>query len=427
VHEYWRIREEGFMAESAEAVVVGGGILGCSAALHLVEAGVPDVVLVERDGLAQATSHAGAGFVGIWAQGYVGAWLAEEVELERYGLDFYDRLATEGYEVDYKRNGNLWAATTPEAWEQFIAPIANHEAVPERRILNPEDVEEATGIVSGDAVVGGVLFPNGCQVSAPKASAAVASRFERAGGRLETRCPVERVLVENGRVAGVDTARGRLATHTVVLAAGAWTNVLLRELGVFVPMVPLVQSRIVTEPLGVPPSMPTLMLQEFEFIWLREEQGGLLWGSSYETAPRNAFVEDDPPERFDYLPLDGVLKVQRDGREAARAIPVLGRYRSMTVAQGAPTYTPDLRALVGAVPGIEGLYVVGGCNEAGVTHGPGYGRLIADLVVGRGPSVTEIDVFRLDRFDGRYTTGAEVVAGMNQVMGSIFAGAGAEA
>src|SRR5438105_12587508 len=152
------------MSESVEAAVVGGGILGCSAALHLVEAGVEDVVLVERDGLAQATSHAGAGFVGIWAQGYVGAWLAEEVELERYGLDFYDRLAREGDDIGYKRNGNLWAATTLEAWDRFVAPIANHEAVPERRVLSPSEVEAVTGIVSAEAIVGGVLFPSGCQV-----------------------------------------------------------------------------------------------------------------------------------------------------------------------------------------------------------------------------------------------------------------------
>src|SRR5439155_10527957 len=230
----------GSMAESVEAVVVGGGILGCSAALHLAEAGVRDVVLLERDGLAQATSHAGAGFVGIWGQGYVGAWVDEEVELERYGLDFYGRLAQEGYEFDYKRNGNLWSATTAEAWDRFIAPIANHEAVPERRILSPAEVEEVTGIVSSEAVVGGVLFPSGCQVSASKASIALAARFARAGGRIETRRPVERVIVENGRVTGVETTQGRLSTDTLILAAGAWTNVLLRELGVFVPMVPLV-------------------------------------------------------------------------------------------------------------------------------------------------------------------------------------------
>ena len=79
--------------------------------------------------------------------------------------------------------------------------------------------------------------------------------------------------------------------------------------------------------------------------------------------------------------------------------------------------------MVGTVPGIEGLFVVGGCNEAGVTHGPGYGRLIADCVVGGASSLTDIGPFRLDRFGDAFSTGPEVVAGMNEVMGSIFAAA----
>ena len=111
------------------------------------------------------------------------------------------------------------------------------------------------------------------------------------------RRPVERIVVKNGRVCGLDTSQGRIDTEVVVVAAGAWTNVLLRELGFFVPMVPLVQSRIITEPLGVPSTMPTLMLQEFNHIWLREERGGLLWGSTYEEAPRYDFTDADPPDR----------------------------------------------------------------------------------------------------------------------------------
>jgi sarcosine oxidase subunit beta len=79
--------------------------------------------------LAQATSSAGGGFVGIWGGGYLPPW-REEDELERYGLDFYARLAGEGYDLEYKRNGNLWAATTQEAWERYVAVIADREAVP---------------------------------------------------------------------------------------------------------------------------------------------------------------------------------------------------------------------------------------------------------------------------------------------------------
>lgn len=196
--------------------------------------------------MAQATSSAGGGFVGIWGGGYLPPWREEEIELERYGLDFYARLAGEGYDLKYKRNGNLWAATTQEAWERYVAVIADHEAVPERRVLDPREVEEVTSIIPAKSVVGGVLFPNGCQVSAPKSATATAARFVEPGGRVDVRRPVERLVVANGRVTGIETLRGRISTDVVVVAAGAWTNVLLRELGVFVPIVPLVQSRIDT-------------------------------------------------------------------------------------------------------------------------------------------------------------------------------------
>ena len=81
------------LPQRAEVVVIGGGILGCAAALHLLERGVEDVLVLERDGLAQATSHAGGGFVGRWGGGYVPAWGTQELALEAYGLDFYRSLA----------------------------------------------------------------------------------------------------------------------------------------------------------------------------------------------------------------------------------------------------------------------------------------------------------------------------------------------
>lgn len=408
------------MSKRADVVVVGGGILGCAAALHLADAGAGDVLLLERDDVAQATSAAGAGFIGEWAAGYLTPWGSDELAIERYALAFYAGLAEDGFDIGYKRNGNLWAATTDEAWDKFVKVIAEHPAVEDKQILSGADVEAATGIIRGDTVVGGVLHPRGGQVTAPKATRAVATRFERAGGRIATRRPVDAVMVSNGRVVGVETRHGRVDTDTVVLAAGPWTRSLLAPLGVRVPMVPLVAARIVTEPLGVPAPMPTLMLQEFSFIWLREEQGGLLWGCSFEIAPRHAFVDREVPERLDQLPLDGVLYTQRAGVRASEVMPVLARYHSMTVAHGAPSYTPDLKGMVGAVPAIEGLYVVGGCNEAGISHGPGYGKAIAELIVDGTPKLVGLDAYRLDRFGDTFANDAAVVTAMDDTSGNIF-------
>ncbi len=397
------------MVERSDVVVVGGGVIGCSVALHLARAGVDDVTVVERDDVAQATSRAGAGFVGEFAAGWDPRLADEELAIERYGLAFYRQLADDGARFDHRGNGNLYTARTEEAFAAKCLPLL--ERVPDGRRLSAQEVGEITeGVVPADRVAGGVLHPSGGQVTAGKAARAMAERFRAGGGRLLTRRPVTRLVVEHGRVVGVETADGTIACERVVLAAGAWANVLLRPLDVFLPYAPLVAFRVVTEPLGIPSTLPTLMMHDPPF-YAREEHGALLWGGGYQAPPRHAFVDVDPPERFDQLPLDGYEQLrERVAQGIGEVIPAFASARSATVAFGAPTYTPDGRALIGPVPGIEGLLVVSGCNEGGVTHAPGFGRLVAELIVDAEPSLCGLAPFALDRFGDRFARTADVVA-----------------
>lgn len=382
---------------SAEVVVIGAGIIGCSVALHLAQAGVDDVLIVDRDGVAQGTSSAGAGFIGEWAAGWDPRLRDEELAIERYGLAFYAGLAEDGAAFGHRGSGNLYVARTAEALEREFVPYL--ERVPDGVRLTAAEVGRLTdGVVDADRIAGGVLLPSGGQVSAREAARVMAQRFLDRGGRIETRLPVRRILVEDGRVRGVETSRGPIAAERVVLAAGAWANVLLRPLGVHLPYVPLVAMRVVTEPLAIPPTLPTLMMHDPP-CYVREEAGGLLWSSVSSAPPRRAFVDVDPPERFDQLPLDAFLDMRdRHLGAMAEVVPALGRARSATVAFGAPTYTPDGRALIGPVPEADGLLVVSGCNEGGVTHGPGFGKVAAELVTGATPSICSPQPFALERF-----------------------------
>lgn len=408
--------------DRVDAVVIGGGILGASAAVHLIESGLDQVLLLERDGLAQGTSSAGAGFIGMWGAGYIAEWAMEELEIEEYSVGFYERLADEGLDVGFKRNGNLWATTTEEAWRTHIEPLVAHPRVADKRVLEPEEVEEITGIVNANGILRGFFHPSGGYVSAPRATLALADRFCRRGGRIELRRPVEQIIVEKGRVTGVQTARGRIETEAVVVACGAWSGPLLGEHGIWLPMVPLVASRIITEDLNLPATMPTIMVPEFAFIWLREEGGALLWGCDYNCFPHTAFVDAPAPERFDQLPLDGLFHTQQVGLQAAGAIPILHRYRSMRVAHGTPCFTPDKRGLIGGAGGIDGLYIMGGCNEAGISHGPGWGKLIAELVVARVPTNPVADAFSPGRFGSEFRSGRDVLEALDGGWGARGAG-----
>jgi sarcosine oxidase, subunit beta len=407
-------------SESSEIVVIGGGIMGCSVALHLAEAG-PDVRLLERDGVFEGTSAAGAGFIGYWATEFP-TFGPEEVAVERYGLEFYAQLAAGGHEIYHRSNGVLFIATSESAWEGTRASL-RHEAEPDSAELDPQAVEERTGgAVKAEGVFGAVLRPSAAQIFAPKVGPVLAERLVRSGGTLETRRPVTGIEVNEGRVTGVETGTGRIACDTVVLAGGAWSKELLTPLGAFLPTVPQLTSRLITDPIGIPPTMPSLFLSGLApepggtVLWVREHLGGLLWGGAYSIHPRDMLVEGPVPPRFDEIPIDGVLECQELARRAEGCMPALAAATSVRVKHGAPCYTPDLRALLGPVPGVGGLHVMAGDNEAGITHGPGFGKVLADNIATGSSQLADIEAWRVDRFEGEFDSDAEVAAGVKKAL-----------
>jgi glycine/D-amino acid oxidase-like deaminating enzyme len=397
-------------------VVVGGGVLGVSAAVHLLRAGVGDVTLVERDTVAQATSGAGAGFVDPWAAGSASGSGAEEIALANYGIEFYRELHELRPESPYRRRGCLWMAWTEDDWPYVERWLT--EGPPDACAVEPDEIERLTsGVVRASGVFRGVLRPSSAQISAERATKALAELFVAEGGTLKERMPLERLVVRGDRVTGVETAHGALDADVVVVAAGAWTNQVLAPLGVQLPYAPLVVSRIVTEPLGIPDTLPLLFLKADasglpKSLWIREEEGGLMYGTNYDAPVRDSLLDGDLPERYDGFDLEGVLDVQRDAAKLTNAIPALGEYRNFRVRHGAPCYTTDGRALVGAVGDVEGLYVAAGCNEQGVTHGPGFGKVLADTIATGASELADIGVWNPLRFGDEPKSAREVAAAL---------------
>jgi glycine/D-amino acid oxidase-like deaminating enzyme len=402
------------VSKDIRAVVVGGGVLGTSVATHLLRAGVRECTLVERDGVAQATSAAGAGFVDPWAAGSRGASGAEEIALANYAIAFYRELNAAHPESPYRQRGCLWMAKTESDWPYVERWLTN--GPPDARAVEPEEIQRLTsGIVRADGVFRGVLRPSSAQISAERATRALAETFVAEGGDLRERTPVTDIRLEDGRVTGVETPHGRIAADVVVVAAGAWTNRVLEPLGVFLPYAPLAVSRIVTEPLDVPGDLPLLFLKANasglpKSLWVREEEGRLMFGTNYEAPVRYAFIDTAIPDRFDQLDLEGVLDVQQGAAKLTDAIPALGRYRNFAVKHGVPCYTTDGRAIVGEIDGFSGLHVIAGCNEQGVTHGPGFGRVLADHITRGESDLADIGVWRPDRFDAALRSAQDVVA-----------------
>jgi sarcosine oxidase subunit beta len=397
----------------ADVLIVGAGVLGTSLACHLLDRGAGRVMILDAATPAAATSGAGAGFVGLWAAGYAHFLTAAELELERYSIGYYRGLP----DADCLANGNLFLATTQDGWDRWVATVARHPfAPPDTRHLTPAEVAAVTGgVVAAASVVGGVLHPGGIQVSAGRATRALAARVIEAGGQLAERTRVTGLLSSGSRFTGVRTDAGPILARNVVLACGAWTNDLLAGAGRRLPLLRMVATRVVSPPSAVPDTMPTVMVPDRYGLWLRAHRSGLTWGNGDGYAP--SFELDGPvfgsagePRPRHAVLLDRLLA--RLGPDLRTLIPEHDTSVGWWL-QGVPVMTPDRAFLAGPVPGADGLYVIAGDNEMGVTHGPGLGRLMAEVIYEGGSDWVDASRYRLDRFEpGAFPDEKAVAAAM---------------
>jgi len=375
-------------------VVIGGGILGATAALHLAEAGAGDVVLLEREpALGTQTTAAGAGFVGYWAGEL-------EAELAEYGMRFYTGLADRaGTDAGVRRVGLLFPALSEPGVEMLRQEYERElEFAPDVAMIDTAEAVRMAPILDAEAIFGALHQPDGHRVDTVRVMAVLAGEIARAGVDVRTGVAAEEALVTGGRVTGVRTSAGDIPAGAVVNAAGASARAVGARNGVDIAAVPLLESRFTTEPVpGVGPDLPMMLFFERDLLYLREQAGGLLVGAiELAIGPRSRVDLAAPPRTAD-LSDHAAIEHEQLARELADVIPALATAPVRERASGLPTWTPDGRHILGFAPEIEGYVVLAGCNECCVTHGPGLARIAAELVT-TGRTDTDISAYRVDRF-----------------------------
>ena len=362
----------------AEVVVVGGGVMGASAAFHLAEAGV-GVLLLERGQLAGGSTSRAAG--GVRAQ------FSDplNIVLGARGLDAFARFGERpGQQIDLHRNGYMFLLTRPDDVAEFEAAVAlqNELGVPTRLLDAAEAAALAPGVRTDD-VLAATFHPGDGYCSPESVVLGYAAGARRHGASLRTGVEVVGLDARADGTTNVRTTAGDVTADAVVCAAGAWSRTVGAMAGVDLPVTPLRRQILVTEPLpdaaaaALPASMP-MTIDAATTFYLHREGPGVLLGMSW--------TGEQPGFRHD---LDDAWMPDLTVAIEHRA-PALLDVGVATGWAGLYEVTPDHNALLGeAAAGTGGgrfLYATGFSGH-GFLQGPAVGEILRDLYLGREPFV----------------------------------------
>ena len=361
----------------ASVVVVGGGVSGLSAAWWLARSGV-DVLVVDKGIVGwEASGRNGGG-----CTHYNSALFHEEQRL----WPLMDELL--GYPTEYRRERIIFATTEHHlhAYLRMGEEVGRHGY--DWEALDGDEVRRRVPL-AGDSALGGIHLKVGGHANPQRTVQAYTWAIQDLGGRILQHTPVHRLVAKGGKVTGVETAAGLIECDHVVVAAGPQGGRLLATVGVRLPVAVARAEMIVTEPL---PLMP---------------HGGVDGNGLYgrQTLRGNLAYGGGPHEWID-LPADGAPLSRPTSplaahlaRRLAELLPKAAHVRVIRSWAGLIENTPDGRPVIDRLSSPENLTI---CTMSAVGFGlsPATGHAIRDLVVDGRCSFTDLDKYRLDRFDG---------------------------
>lgn len=368
----------------AAVVIVGGGVIGVSVAFHLAEAGVQDVLLLERSALGAGSTSKAAG--GVRSQ------FSDElnVRIAQRSLAAYQRFAARpGGDIGLHQVGYLFLLTASDqvpAFERSIA-LQNDLGVP-TRLLTPDEAQQRCPIARMDDVLAASFCPEDGLADPDAVVAGYAAGARAQGATLVTGCEVVDIDTVGDTIRAVITADGRVETDTVICAAGAWSRQVGDMVGVDLPVEPYRRQVVTTPPLDwVPRDLP-LTIEFASSLYFHGESGGLLMGMGEASEPPGFNETLDPGW------------VERISERAVARIPRLGDAGFAGGWAGLYEVTPDHNALIGIADGPARFVYATGFSGHGFLQGPAVGEIVRDLVLERAPFV-DVGPLSVERFERR--------------------------
>ncbi len=363
------------LPNTAKAVIIGGGIIGCSTAYHLARLGWTDTVLLERQKLTSGSTFHAAGLVGQLRSN------ANITELLGYSVDLYNKLEEEtGLATGWKMNGGLRLACNQERWTEVKRQATTARSFGlDMQLLTPTEARDLWPMMNIDDVVGAAFLPTDGQANPADITQALARGARSAGATIVEDCPVKSIETERGKIRAVVTDKGRIECEVIICCAGQWSRELAASVGVNIPLISVEHQYMVTEAIdGIEPGMPTLRDPD-RLTYYKEEVGGLVMGG-YELNPIPWAIDGIPPD-FHYTLLDSNFDHFEQLMELSFGrVPALESAGIKDLVNGPESFTPDGNFILGEAPELENFFVGTGFNAFGIASGGGAGMALAEWV-----------------------------------------------
>ena len=376
------------MKDSAQIVIIGGGIIGCSTAYHLTRMGCKDVVLLEKGELTSGSTWHAAGLVG---------QLRAERNITRmlqYSVDLYEQLEAEtGLTTGWKRTGCLHLAKTTERMYELKKGATTARSFGlDMNIITPEEAKKLFPIMQADDVIGAAFMPTDGQADPAGITQAMAKGARNRGAKIYEHTLVTGFEFDKRRVIAVKTDKSKIKCETIVNCTGMWGFQVGQMLGVNTPLVPFQHQFLVTDVIeGVPPDIPTVRDKD-NLLYYKEEVGGLVMGG-YERNGIPWSIDGVPNEFSSELLEPDFEHFESLSDPAMERTPCLESAGIARLVNGPEAFTPDGDAIMGPAPELDNCFVAVGFNAFGIASGGGAGRMMAEWIIEGEPS---LDIWPLD-------------------------------
>jgi sarcosine oxidase subunit beta len=372
------------LPRTASVLVIGGGVVGCSIAYHLVSRGVKDVVVLERETVGSGTTSKAAG-------GIRGQFPTEtEIRFSLESIRVFERFEEVfGVDPGYRKNGYLTLICDPADLRGFEARIALQRSLGiDVLVITPDDARKLVPALRVDDLIAAVWGRGDGLAGPAEVTAGFARRAREGGARIVEGVRVTAIRREGARVTGVETTDGVVSAPLVINAAGPSAATVGRLAGVEIAVQPRRRHIFFTEPFPEIPGPIPLTTDRGSGFYFRKEMEQVL------LSPGD--VEDIGAD-FE-VPVDRA-KIEETVTKAVHRVPILEQARIAGGWAGLRPLTPDDHAIIGWAPGVEGFFLAVGFGGHGFQHSPATGRHVADWIVDGKPSM-DLSLFAPDRFAG---------------------------